>query len=161
MNEPSSRRRWTPLAFGCGAVSAAMGLLYWTLAALRNPGEPYAVTLLFRYRDTDYLPLIYSLARGQYSEFMNVEVPGSALLSFPVVSMLPHALSVALLGDAGFAVADVLVALVRFVLVYALLKIVVRDRGLAASMALLVVLVSYEAAVWNFRYPRPSSRTSS
>ncbi len=132
-----------------------MGLIYWLLAALHRPDEPFKITLLYRYGDTDYLPLIYALARGQYSEFVTFEAYGSGLLSFPVVSMLPHALCVAVFGDGGFVVADALVSVARFLLAYCLLNIALGNRTFAAVGALLMVVATYELGIWNFRYPRP------
>src|SRR5262249_20179846 len=106
--------------------------------------------------DTDYLPLIYSLARGQYSELADPASYGTGLLPFPIFSMLPYALCVAIFGDIGFVVADALIAGGRYLLVYSLLSYVTERKATAAVVAFAVILATYGSqGGWNFRYPRP------
>ncbi|AGA28120.1 hypothetical protein Sinac_3892 [Singulisphaera acidiphila DSM 18658] len=147
-------------------ITGLSGGTYWIATALRRPNEPSSISLLYRYGDTDYLPLIYSLARLKYREFVVYEAAGTKSVSFPVFFMLPHALMVRLFGDYGFGYADALVAAARFVILLVLVKGFVRPPGATVATALLAFFLTGPGAhrvfgslisspVWAFRYPRP------
>src|SRR5262245_22550956 len=140
--------------------SGLVGLLYWCLSAFRSEVEPIMVTIMYRFGDTDYLPLIYSLAHGQYSEFVDAASYGKRLLPFPVLSMIPYALFVAAFGNIGFVVADALISISSYLLIYAILRSVNENKAMVAAIALAIILAMYDphnsyAGGWNFRYPRP------
>src|SRR5262249_24788616 len=139
------------------------GLLYWFFAAIYRNHEPLRITIFYRFGDVDYLPLIYSLARAHYSEFLDPSSYGTGLLPFPIVSLLPYALSIAIFGDAGFIVADGLLSMTRFLLVYFLIVSCTSNKPAAAGAALAVTPVLYWFYRFElfglsenfFRYPRP------
>jgi hypothetical protein len=149
----------------CGA--GLIGLLYWLFAALYRGEEPLKVTILYRFGDTDYLPLIYSLARGHYSEFLDISSYGKGLLPFPIVSILPYAFGVAAIGDAGFGAVDALISIIRFLLLYTIFAYCADAKSsklVLAGTALAFIPMLYLANAWNyqltsqpdyFRYPRP------
>jgi hypothetical protein len=137
------------------AATVALVLLYWVLAPLFHPGEPSRVTLLYRFTDTDYLPAIYGLARGEFGEIIDPVTYGRGLLPFPALMLLPHALGVALFGDYGFALADAAVALAHFLLAWHIVRSFVAHRGAAAAGAFLLVVSLFPGEAWRFRYPRP------
>jgi hypothetical protein len=159
--------RLEPLAFWAASAGAGLiGLLYWCLAVFRSDSEPMIITIMYRFGDTDYLPLIYSLARGHYSELMDPATYGTGLMPFPVVAILPYALGVAAFGDAGFVIADVAISVGRFLLIFAILSSITERKALAAGIALAIIPAMYGsefyhsgfpgiAEGWNFRYPRP------
>lgn len=161
-------RRTIPclLVLAATLVTGVSAGAYWLVTEWQRPNEPSSVSLLYRYGDTDYLPLIYSLSRLSYKEFAVYETSGTKGVSFPIFFMLPHALLVGLFGDLGFGYADALIAIARFGLLLALVKGFVRNPGTAVATALLAFFVTGPGAhrllgplvpmpVWVFRYPRP------
>jgi len=143
-------------AFG---VAGLVGLVYWCLAAFRSDAEPIIITIMYRFGDTDYLPLIYSLARGQYSEFVDTGSYGAGLLPFPVFSILPYALCIAAFGNIGFIVADAVIPVGYFLLLYSILRSITDRKAMAAAIALAIIPAMYYNShfpgAWDFRYPRP------
>jgi hypothetical protein len=160
MHEPAGKNlKHGLLVFWCGlAGSGLIGLLYWCLSALRPDVEPLIVTIMYRFGDTDYLPLIYSLAHGRYSEIADAASYGTGILPFPAGTILPYALCIAAFGNAGFIVGDVLISAGRFLLFYAILRSITNKKALATGAAFAIMLALYSGGSfggWGFRYPRP------
>src|SRR4051812_45148320 len=65
------------------AATVSLVLLYWLLAAAFHPGEPARVAVLYRFGDTDYLPAVYALARGEPGVALDPVTCGRGLLPFP------------------------------------------------------------------------------
>ena len=164
------RERWrcrdVVIFLACVAIAASLGAVYWFTTELRHPDEPFSVHLYYRYGDTDYLPLIYALARFQLHEFVVLEKSGTTLLPFPWVMMLCHAVSVRLFGDIGFVIADVLTMSLWLLMFFFLAKLLTHENSLASVLSLLMTgilgpeywrlsLLWPHFPVWDFRYPRP------
>src|SRR5262245_48381860 len=85
------------VVFAIGLSAAALiGRSYWIVGVLLRPNEPMSVRIMYRYDDTDYLPLIYALARLQVHEF--VTLGGRGVLPFPLLFEVPHSAMIALFG---------------------------------------------------------------
>jgi hypothetical protein len=163
------------LVFAVGLLAAALiGLAYWIVCVLMRPDEPRSIRIMYRYGDTDYLPLIYALARFNVHEFATLG--NSGLLPFPLLFFLPHAAMIALFGDWGFAAADALIMATWFILFFLLAKGFTEDPRAAALIGLVMLVaagpwgwtgvmpagwgegpnnVGYSFDVWGFRYTRP------
>ena len=67
-------------------------------------------------------------------------------------------LCVAAFGSIGFIVADALISIGSYLLIYAILRSITEKKAMAATIALAIILAMYDhyyAGGWNFRYPRP------
>jgi hypothetical protein len=155
------------------AVAVVVGGAYWL--SITDLKEPFAVSLLYRFGDDDYLPMIYAIARGKFTEFAAYGLVGSALLPFPVVSSAPYSVSVALFGDHGFVFADTIISALRFAACLLLARAFTRDALLQACAALMTFVLTgpvlysdviwrlnalgmdaeHIASSWLMRYPRP------
>lgn len=91
------------------AAALLLGLDYWLSTFWFEPHLPLDLAALYRPEgDTQYVALVANLARGQLGESALYESFGTGLQAFPLGTMALHVLSVALLGTAGFLVADAL-----------------------------------------------------
>ena len=136
-------------------ASGTLGLLYWFFVAFYRGDDPLPVKILYRFGDPDYLPLIYSLSRGNFREFIDPASSGTGLLPFPIFSILPYAIGVAVFGDAGFPVVDAALSVTRFLLFFTIIYFITGDRTLSAAASLAVIPILYSIEGWAFRYPRP------
>ncbi|MCP4659627.1 MAG: hypothetical protein GY856_29850, partial [bacterium] len=91
----------------CSVLAGGAGAVYWIASFLLRPADPFSTLLMYRHGDCDYLPQIYRLAELGFREFMHYESLGSSILVFPVAGALPHAVALALFGNAGIVAADV------------------------------------------------------
>jgi len=160
------------VVFTIGLSTAAfIGLSYWLVSVLMRPCEPVSIRVMYRYEDTDYLPLIYSVARFNVHEF--ITFGGSGVLPFPLLFDVPHGAMIALLGDWGFAAADALVMSAWFILFCFIAKIFTSDPRAVGFIGLVMLIaagpwdwagvlpadlkwqfgVTFD--VWGFRYTRP------
>jgi len=170
------KRIATLTIFAVGIVAAIlMGFSYWLVSLLIQPNEPTSIYILYRYEDTDYLPLIYSFARFNFHEFVVRELSGSNLLPFPALMMLPYASMIALFSDWGFAVADTAVMMTWFVVFLLFARIFTKNFQNAVVLAVILLVAAGPLSfwllakaglffpqwelgiqpVWDFRYPRP------
>lgn len=132
-----------------------IGILYWVFLLLVGPSEPLRISILYRFGDNDYLPLIYALARGEYREFSDFATYGRGFLPFPMVSIAPYSIGVALAGDPGFIMADFVVGAARALVLQRTLLLLSRRPLASAFMALVLVVVLYDVHAWSYRIPRP------
>jgi hypothetical protein len=96
-------------------VAASLGLSSWW-PMLRGDLEPSIATVHRTAGDIQYQPLIYALADLNLGDGSVLEQHGTGVASFPVAAILPHAVSVGLLGHYGWVVADVAVGVAYFLL---------------------------------------------
>jgi hypothetical protein len=162
----------TIVVFTVGLSTAAfIGLSYWLVCVLVHPYEPVSIRIMYRYEDTDYLPLIYTVARFNVHEF--VTLGGAGVLPFPLLFDVPHGAMIALLGDWGFAAADALVMSAWFILFFFIAKVFTKGPRAPAFIGLVMLIaagrwdwagvlpadlkwqfgVTFD--VWDFRYTRP------
>src|SRR5262249_22758251 len=80
-----------------------------------------------------------ALGRLELGESMLFERAGQGISSFPIVSIAPHALSLALFGAYGFLVADLLIYLAYYFAVVGLLRIARIPTLLRNAVALVLV----------------------
>jgi hypothetical protein len=167
-----SSRRSTIVMFTVGLSTAIfIGICYWLVSVAMRPDEPISVRIMYRYHDTDYLSLIYAVARFNLHEF--VTSGGTGVLPFPVLFDVPHGAMIALLGDWGFAAADGLVMSAWFILFFCIAK-VFTEGPMAPAFIGLVMLIAAGPwdwpgvlpaemkwqfgvifDVWGYRYTRP------
>jgi hypothetical protein len=153
------------------STAAFIGLSYWLVSVVVHPYEPVSIRIMYRYEDTDYVPLIYTVARFNVHEF--VTAGGAGVLPFPLLFDVPHGAMVALLGDWGFAAADALVISAWFILFFLIAKVFTKGPRSAALIGLVMFIaagpwdwagvlpadlkwqfgVTFD--VWGFRYTRP------
>ena len=103
---------------------AILALLPWVLSRRAFPNEPFDVTVVYRDLggDIQYFPLVTQLARGTLTEQSIRESSGSALRSFPFLTLSPHAVCFALFGAYGYPLADLVVSELYFLLVLLFLR---------------------------------------
>jgi hypothetical protein len=148
-------------------VAAASGLVYWLISAALLGTEPFPVTILYRYGDTDYLSLIYAFSRFQFHEFATEGLGPPRLLSFPPGLAMFYALPIAILGDYGFPVADVVVAILRMAVCFLVAKAIFKSANAAAMAAIVIFVVTgplplvsrywelFNRPLWDMRLLRP------
>jgi len=129
--------------------------------------EPFPVTILYRFGDTDYLSLIYAFSRFQFHEFVTEGIEAPRLLSFPPGISMFYAAPIALVGDYGFPLADGVLSVVRLAVCFLLSRIFFRSplAVISACLAIFVLtgplpLVSrywelFYRPLWDMRYLRP------
>jgi putative flippase GtrA len=159
------------VVIGC-AIAAFAGGAYWLFTQQLH--EPFAVRLLYRFGDADYLPLIYAIAHGNFREFGAYGLVGTSIIPFPLVSSLPYSLAVAAFGDRGFVMMDIAISIARFALCVLLAGLLVRCKFQQACAALVIFVLTGPALVshvlprvqalgwntsafgpsWLMRYPR-------
>jgi hypothetical protein len=140
----------------------------WVSSRVSFPNEPFDVSVIYRSREGDiqYFPLIAQFARGTITDGTLKETEGSTLRSFPFATLLPHAFSVAVFGQYGFVVADVLVAVAYLLFVVLLCRTVGVSPPLSIIAALCIALrlpiYLFDTAglppmfkLWEMRIPRP------
>ena len=132
-----------------------LGTLYWLFVLLFGLDEPLKISVFYRLGDTDYLPLIYALARGEYGEISDFATYGRGFLPFPLVSIAPYALAVALAGNAGFILADFAIGAMRALILQRTLLLLSRRPLASAILAVLLVIVLFDVNAWSYRLPRP------
>jgi hypothetical protein len=117
MTRPTARRDRTAILLDALylAVAASIGLSSWW-PMLRGDVEPSIATVHRTAGDIQYQPLVYALAHLNLGDGSVLERHGAGVASFPVAALLPHALSVGLLGQTGWVVADVAVSVAYFLL---------------------------------------------
>ncbi len=91
---------------------------YWVGSFAKLPDSTMAEIVLYRPEgDTELYPVISSLSKFNLGDVQDAEKCGQGLASFPVVSLIPHALAYALFGKVGYVVADLLLSWLFFVVV--------------------------------------------
>jgi hypothetical protein len=167
-----SSQKSTIVVFTIGLSTAILiGLSYWLVSVLLHPDEPVSIRIMYRYEDTDYLPLIYTVSRFNVHEFVTLR--GAGVLPFPILFDLPHAAMIALLGDWGFAAADALVMSAWFTLFFLIANIFTKAPSASAFIGLVMLIAAGPWGwievlpadlkwqfgiifdVWGFRYTRP------
>ena len=89
---------------------------YWIGSFAKLPDSSMAEIVMYRPDgDTELYPVITALSKLNLGEPQDAEKYGQGLVSFPVVSLAPHALAYAILGKAGYVAADLLFSWVFFV----------------------------------------------
>ena len=129
---------------------------YWISAMVQHPGEPLSVLAITKAGDIEYYPMIAALAHLRLGEQVVYEHVGSGLSSFPVWSMAPHAIAVALFGTPGFIVADVFVYLAFYACLLALFKAARIGSPWRECLALFLIAGGNEIEFWVFRQMLPS-----
>jgi hypothetical protein len=163
----SEYKSWELLPVAVLAILLS-ALAPWIASRVSFPDEPFDVSIIYRSAEGDiqYFPLIAQLARGTLTDRTLKETEGTSVRSFPFATLLPHALSVAALGQYGFVVADVLVALAYFFSVVALCRLAGISPPLSIIAALCFALRLpahlFDTAglpdmfkLWEMRIPRP------
>ena len=166
----SADRRDAYPSTGFLIAAGLMAVVCWIAPLFLAPHRSVNETILFRQGgDPDYLTQVAAVAHFNIGETSVIEHAGKGVRSFPVASVLPHALLFRLWGGVGFILADILVTLV-----YAwLLRYYLCKAGTAPGIAelLSIVVVSGMAgwiigkswqfglrlpvAFWEIRFPRP------
>lgn len=158
--------RYTPY---CLAILTAgiSGLLYWIVAALIRPNASFPVTILYRFGDTDYLSLFYALSRFQFHEFVTQGIEPARLIGFPTGLSFLYALPIAVFGDSGFPVADLIISMLRMTACLLAARIFFRTPAAIAAAAIAVFVLTgplpllsdywtlFYRPLWDMRYLRP------
>lgn len=156
---------WLAVDALLAALAVASMLGYW-VTGLRQ--DPIDVVTIYRHGDYQYFPLVAGLAEPTLGDPIHWEDHGKGLVSFPLPSLLPHALGVRLLGGWGFLVLDVVLVVVVYALAAALLRAAMVPRALAALLAFATACGSgspffhvlgffglWVSPLWGYRFPRP------
>lgn len=151
-------------------------LSYWLISWWQHPGAPLSTIVMYRVSgDEEYFPLISALSQFEFGEFYLYEFKGTGMLSFPFVTIFPHALFYRFFGLFGFILADIFIALVIYIILSRLFNFIGISYLLARSTSLLIVtgaadfissrllkllrpLVSSRNSnliFWGWRIPRP------
>ena len=89
---------------------------YWVGSFAKLPDSSMAELVMYRPDgDTELYPVITALSKLNLGDSQDAQKFGQGLASFPVVSLVPHALAYAILGKAGYVAADLLFSWVFFV----------------------------------------------
>src|ERR1041385_5433404 len=119
-------------------VAAFVGLDYWIDSFRYETWLPFSVRVVFRPEgDTEYVALVSALAGGIAGEFGSVDSFRSGILAFPLGSVWLHALCVAVFGQAGFAVGDMLASLAYYLALAAFLRTLRLSDAVSRTIALL------------------------
>ena len=151
-------------------VVLCIASVYWIGIWAVAPGTTLDEAILFRpHGDSDYLPLVSAASRLELGEASIREMAHLGVRSFPVGSVFLHATMVRLLGDVGFAIADVLLFLSFGWILYYFIRNAGITRRVAEVLAVAVVagvaaqmvetssrLIGHvPVTFWNSRLPRP------
>jgi hypothetical protein len=133
---PERRWHWIFIALVALVASA-----YWLISLLVSRGglRSFGETILYRPDgDSQLWPLIASLSRFNFGDPTDALHYGSGVLSAPIPAVAPYALACAAFGNAGYIVADVVLACVYFLSVSLFLRMcgVGRFSSLIVGMAL-------------------------
>ena len=117
------------------------GLLYWAISFVLQPSQPFPVTILYRFGDTDYLDLYYAAARLRFHEFLTEGIEAPRVVPYPFGLAYVYGLPIMLFGDAGFIVGDAAVSMARIAICMLLVRPSTRTPagGLAAAIVLFAV----------------------
>jgi hypothetical protein len=163
-----SKRRASlrPLDIALAIVPGVAIALYW-LQALAQ-GDSLSVAAIYRYGDYTYFPALAGLADFSLGESLVLEHEGGGLRSFPFAPLALHGVLLGLLGPIGFAVADVLVAMLAYGVALRLFGICGLALTTRRSLALLVSCALFansrvafspdwlpDLFLWGYRLPRP------
>jgi hypothetical protein len=118
----------------CGLIC---GLSYWATSFILHPNDSIDTLILYRFGDTDYLPLIFNLAKLNFREFVVYEHARTELLPFPWLGMSLHAVMIFIFGKAGFLAADLVVSFIWLAAIHAILRAIFPDGRLAAAFTIL------------------------
>jgi hypothetical protein len=92
------------------------GLAYWLASLLLQEGASWAEIVLYRPKgDNQVYPVIAALSQLNLGDPTDAVVHGRGVAGFQVVILLPYALACAILGPAGYMVADAVLSWVYFV----------------------------------------------
>lgn len=97
-------------------------LVPWGVAAWKNPDDPLASLILYSGLDICYAPLVSELSQLSLHDPAVFEKEGTGVTSFPVASILPHALCCSIFGECGYVVAGILVTFAYYGVALLLLK---------------------------------------
>jgi len=109
---PKSRLEWALYLF-----VLLCAIRPWALGWVLYPHDPEAARVIYRapFGDTEYFPIINSLARGNLGEGAVYEAHGTGVISFPIASMIIHVAGTALAGPLwGYIGADIVVTFLFF-----------------------------------------------
>jgi hypothetical protein len=107
-----------------------LGSLYWVATFVATQDKSLTIGLLYR-QDLQYVALIESLARLDFSPTYSRYFGGDGIVVYPIVGLLLHAVLLKLLGLSGFLVADIVCTTAFFAVGYALLRRFGIQSGLA------------------------------
>lgn len=141
---------------------------YWLISKWQHPHDPPSVTAMYRIADTGdigYYPVISGFSRLNLGERTIYEHAGKGMASFPLASLVPHALAFRLFGWPGLILVD-LVAVLGFYLIFAvLLRIMGVPEAVSYCVSLLIVagvwlivphvIPHFPLVFWDLRIPRP------
>lgn len=134
-------------------------LSYWLISWWQHYGAPLSSIVMYRVGDINYYPLISGLSRFNFGETMLFELKGTGISSFPFGAIFIHSLFYRFFNLFGFILVDVLVAIVYYMTLVALLKLLKISSILRGVASLLVVsrAVGYGSGLhfWGWRIPRP------
>lgn len=161
----SGGRGWLALDALLAGLAVAAMLTYWVTGLRRDPID---VVTIYRDGDYEYFPLVAGLAEPTLGDPIHWEDHGEGVVSFPLPSLLPHAVATRVFGAYGFLVLDVLLVTAVYAIVAALLRALLIPRPLAALLAfasacgsapplqeVLGLLGLWVTPLWGIRFPRP------
>ncbi len=123
-------------------LAVASGALYWIVSLLVHADEPFPVTILYRFGDTDYLSLFYAVSRFDFHEFITEGIEPRRLVAFPFGQSLFYAVPIMVFRDYGFVVGDLIVSAIRMAVCLAAGRIMFKDRMGAAAAAVVIFVMT-------------------
>ncbi len=155
-----SRNPWEWALYGFVIICA---IRPWVISTALFPHDPAAVHVIYRspMGDIEYFPEINALGRGVLGEHAVYELQNEGVMSFPMASLVPHAIGTAIFGNYwGYVWADVAVTLAFFLLFREWCRLFSASDGWANFIAAIFAcglpdIYVNLGQIWGQRLPRP------
>ncbi|GAK55304.1 hypothetical protein U27_02136 [Candidatus Vecturithrix granuli] len=126
-------------------------LSYWLMAMWYYPAQPLSVIALYRSGESmNYYPIMAALSSFEFGETVVVEHLGKGVQAFPFASIAFHAFAFRLFHVYGIILADIIIALLHYLIFCTFLRVIGIPKLLAECCSLLIVTQGIDRVLFQF-----------